>query len=236
LTVRRSLFVGLAAGAVGLCALQSAIHLALTVGAGRVDSIFDVDRSNGVPDLLSTVVLGLAAAAALKLAGNRAADRRAPTVALALALVLLTVADAVHDGPHPSSTIGWVVIVTVLATVALTAYVAGTASRQTRMTLGVAAAALAASFLVKGLDRLDHWFERERPDPVVEYQIAAKEGLELLGWSLVALALWNQASRPRGIRRRAVSEDTRRQAGPPVTSDFRPGLTKPRVSLPRRDD
>ena len=55
---------------------------------------------------------------------------------------------------------------------------------------------LAGSFLVGGLERFDPMrFQRERGDPIAEYQIVAKEGLELLGWSLVALALWDEALR-----------------------------------------
>ncbi len=75
-----------------------------------------------------------------------------------------------------------------------------------RATLGVAVLVLASSFLVTGLDRLDHWFERARGDPIAEYQIVAKEGLELLGWSLVALALWDEAL----CRRRALTAATAR--------------------------
>jgi hypothetical protein len=76
---------------------------------------------------------------------------------------------------------------------------------------------LAASFFVTGLDRLDHWFERERGDPIAEYQIVAKEGLELLGWSLVALALWDEA-----LRRRAwVTMAAVQAAEPPRPSTRR---------------
>ena len=62
---------------------------------------------------------------------------------------------------------------------------------------------LCGSFLVTALDEVDAGrFERERGDPIAEYQIVAKEGLELLGWSLVALALWDEASRRRPRSRR----------------------------------
>jgi hypothetical protein len=79
-------------------------------------------------------------------------------------------------------------------------------------------ALLLCSFLVSGLDRYDHRFERERGDPIAEYQIVAKEGLELLGWSLVALALWDEALRRRRARvpiaraSRAPAAPTRRAA------------------------
>jgi hypothetical protein len=86
------------------------------------------------------------------------------------------------------------------------------------VTLLLTGALLLCSFLVSGLDRYDHRFERERGDPIAEYQIVAKEGLELLGWSLVALALWDEALRRRRARvpiaraSRAPAAPTRRAA------------------------
>jgi hypothetical protein len=79
--------------------------------------------------------------------------------------------------------------------------------RRTRATLFVAGSVLAASLLVNGLDQYDRWFERRRGDPVREYQIVAKETLEFVGWSLVALALAD-ASRERDERRRARTGQT----------------------------
>ncbi len=54
---------------------------------------------------------------------------------------------------------------------------------------GLVAAAvlvLCGSFLVTALDNVDAGrFERARGDSIAEYEIVVKEGLELLGWSLV---------------------------------------------------
>jgi hypothetical protein len=70
-----------------------------------------------------------------------------------------------------------------------------------------------ASFYVNALDQVDaQRFERERGDPIAEYQIVAKEGLELLGWSLVALALWDEALRRRGTTSTATAPASRGRA------------------------
>jgi len=124
-------------------------------------------------------------------------DRR-PLAAAAAACLLaaLTVADLMHDGAHPFRRAGPLVIAIVLATAAVLAFIAVAASHRTRVTLVVAAAVLGGSFLAAGLDRLE-WFDPNPGEPITEYRVVAKEGLELLGWSLVALALWGEAFRRR---------------------------------------
>jgi 4-hydroxybenzoate polyprenyltransferase len=106
------------------------------------------------------------------------------------------------------------VIGLVLVTVGLLALIATDASTPARWTLGVAMCFLACSFLIIGLDRVDHRFERERGDPTAEYQIVAKEGLELLGWSLVALALWDEALRRRRVARAVPTAPASRARAP----------------------
>jgi hypothetical protein len=118
---------------------------------------------------------------------------------LAAVLLLLTLADLLHDGAHPWSRSGPYVIALVLAAWVLLVIVAAASGPRARFTFAAAALIVAASFFTEGLDRLSHELERERGDPIAEYRIVAKEGLELLGWSLVALALWDEA-----LRRRAV--------------------------------
>jgi hypothetical protein len=189
----------------GLALLQSAVHLAVVLAAGRVGTLVDLDRSNGMPDLASTVALAAAVAGATLIAGEEHGGRLfAPTV-LAATLTVLALADLIHDGPHPGSGTGWFVIAMVAAAGLLLAVIAVTSDARTRTTLAVAGFLLVASFLVNGLDRYDQQFERERGDPIAEYQIVAKEGLELLGWSLVALALWDQALRRRRARLRTAT-------------------------------
>ena len=122
---------------------------------------------------------------------------------LAALLAALALADVLHDGAHPSAGGGWYVIALVVAD--------GRPARASSALASGAAVARRRSASPRwcssppswsnGLDRLDQWFERARGDPIAEYQIVAKEGLELLGWSLVALALWDEAL----CRRRALT-------------------------------
>jgi hypothetical protein len=175
-------------------ALQSMAHLALALHAHRIGSMLDLDRSNGLPDLASTAALAGATVGAVRLA-HCPSSRKATAWALAAILGVLTFADLAHDGPHLSSDLGRLIFGVSIAGVGLLAVVTARGTRA-RLTVVVAGCLLAASFVVGGLDRIDQWFERRRGDPIAEYQIVAKEGLELLGWSLVALALWGHALRP----------------------------------------
>jgi hypothetical protein len=183
---------------------QSVAHLVLVLGADRIGTILDLDRSNGIPDLVSTLALALGAAGAVALSVGQRGAQRTAALAAAVLLAALTYADLLHDGAHPHRSSGPLVIWLVLATIALLAILAEGAGTRVRWTLGVAFVVLACSFLVIGLDRLNHRFERERGDPIKEYQIVVKEGLELLGWSLVALALWDEALRRRRLERAAL--------------------------------
>jgi hypothetical protein len=211
--MRRGVFVAWLGAIAGVVLLQTAVHLEVVLGDGDVGSILDLDRSNGLPDLVSTASLAAAAAAAALLARRGAGRRRASESALAITLTALTLADVVHDGPHPTSLVGWLVIATVVATGALLADVAITSGRRTRVTLGLAACVLVGSFAVNALDQVDaQRFERERGDPIAEYQIVTKEGLELLGWSLVALALWDEALRRREATRTSTAPASRASA------------------------
>jgi hypothetical protein len=179
---------------VGAVVTQSLIHLVVVLGEHRVGTIVDLDRSNALPDVLSTIILGGAATAAIVLVRSRSNPHRSASAALAVLLVVLTLADAVHDGAHPHTTIGKTVIGAVCGVGLLLVVVGRDAPVRCRRTMVVAGTLLATSFLVTGLDRFDVWFERERGDVVSEAQIVAKEGFELAGWSLVALALADAAA------------------------------------------
>ena len=110
---------------------------------------------------------------------------------------------------------GPVVIAAVALTLARLAFVALRSSPRFGVTVAVATIVLAGSFLVGGLERFDPMrFQRERGDPIAERQIVAKEGLELLGWSLVALAFWDEALR----RRASASLPTARASRAPAPS------------------
>jgi hypothetical protein len=196
----------------GVVAAQSVVHLLVVFHTDRIGTFIDLDRSNGLPDLVSTAFLAIAAVGAVVLSQRETDLRRLAAAFAAGALAALTVADLLHDGAHPSGSTGPLVIALVAFTVALVAIIGAGGSARVRVTLAFAACFLAASFLITGLDRLDQRFERERGDPTREYQIVAKEGLELLGWSLVALALWDEALRRRVRRRPATAPASRARA------------------------
>ena len=195
--MRRSALRAWLATIVGVLALQSIVHLAVVLAHDRVGSPVDLDRSNGIPDLVSTLALGCAAGGAAAIARNeRSGSRRVPA-ALAAVLAALTLADLLHHGPHPASGTGWLVIAMVASAGALLAGVATTSESRVRVALALGGCLMVGSFLVNGLDEFDQWFERKRGDEIAEYQIVVKEGLELTGWGLVALALWDEALRRR---------------------------------------
>jgi hypothetical protein len=206
----RSSWVVVSIGAIaGLVVLQSVVHLVLVLDLHRIDTVVDLDRSNGIPDILSTLAFAVAAAGAVVLA--RSEDGRGLLgSALAAGLVLLGAADLIHWGAHPTPTSGKVVIALVGGVGVLAVLIAVDSAVRTRVTLAGAGCVLVCSFAVITLDRFFHRFERERGDAIAEYQIVAKEGLELLGWSLVALALWDEALR----RRRAHESGVTAPASP----------------------
>ena len=193
--LRGGVFSAWAVAIAGGVAVQSTAHLGTVLGADRIGTIVDLDRSNGLPDLVSTAVLIVAAAGATKLCRGTDGITRRASVAAAVSLVVLTVADMRHDGAHPSHTAGLFVIALVVCIVGLLAVVGVRGGVRDRVTLAVAVCFLAISFFITGLDRFNQWFERQRGDPIAEYQIVAKEGLELGGWAFVALALWDMALR-----------------------------------------
>lgn len=185
-----------------LVVAQSVVHFVVVLWLDRVGTVVDLDRSNGLPDIVSTLALGLGAVGAGFLAHQERGGQQAAAATLAVLLALATLADLRHDGAHPSSPYGPYVI-GVVATAGLLVLLVGAASgSRAHITFAVAGLALAFSFFVAGLHRADGWFERERGDAVDECQIVAKEGLELLGWSLVALGLWEEALRRRKVASR----------------------------------
>jgi hypothetical protein len=198
-----------------LVVAQSVVHLVVVLLFHRMETFVDLDRSNGLPDIVSTVALALAALGAGAIARHERGSQRVAATVLAAVLAVLMLADLLHDGAHPSSATGPYVIALVAAAAGLFGMVALSSVPRVRVTLVVAALALASSFVVTGLDRLDHRFERARGDKTAEYEIVAKEGLELLGWSLVALALWDEALR---LRSALVGMPTTRASRAPASS------------------
>jgi hypothetical protein len=211
----RPAFVGWLFVIAALVAAQSIVHLMAALELHRTETWVDLDRSNGLPDIVSTLALVVGAVGAGAIAFGERGPRRIAAGLLAVIISALMLADALHDGAHPSSATGRYVIGLVVCAAVLLGVAALSAAPRTRLTLAVAVLALGASFLVAGLGRLDHRFERGRPSPIAEYQIVAKEGFELLGWSLVALVLWDVALLDGAVTRaRATAPASRAWAAP----------------------
>ena len=210
LGLRHGMFVAWLATTAALVLAQSVVHLALALGADRIGTELDLDRSNGVPDLVSTVVLASATFGAVALTWVEAGRERLAAAIAACLLAVITLADLLHDGAHPARS-GFLVIAFVVGTVAMLAVIGRTASARVRMTLAVGVCLLAGSFFVSGLDRITDdwldrdWFDKDRGDAVEELRIVFKEGFELAGWSLVALGLWDVFAERRAAARESVT-------------------------------
>lgn len=198
--MRRATFAAWGCMIAALVVAQSVIHLTLTLGEGRIGTFVDLDRSNGLPDLISTAALAAAATGAGVLAAERGEPGRHVPAAASGLLAFLTIADLLHDGAHPFRRGGPVVVAAVMATILLVAVVGRDSSKRATITLALAVVLLAGSFVTGGLDQMNHRFERARGEATAEYVIVVKEGLELAGWALVALALWDEAFRRRAVR------------------------------------
>ena len=200
-------------GVLGLVAAQTIMDLLVTVAAGRHRGAFDLERSNSVPDLVSNLALAVAAAGALAVAlrAERGAQRTLMG-AVSVLLVLLTIADFAHDGAHATSPGGLLVVGLAAATVLLVAVCSGSFAARPRTTFFVAACVLGASLLRSGLRTMPA-FDGRRSNPLKELRIVTKEGLELAGWSLIALALWDEA-----LARRRAAAATARASGAPAPS------------------
>lgn len=119
-TRRRRVVVGFALVTIfAIAALQTLLHVELTLGQRRLDTIFDLGRSNGVPDLVSTMTLAFASVGATALALRDHGIGRAVAAALAGFLGILTLADALHDGAHPTRPHGLLVVALAIAAVGM---------------------------------------------------------------------------------------------------------------------
>jgi hypothetical protein len=192
------------AGGAAVVAAQSLAHLIATFRFGSCNGIllgpcsspFDLDRSNGVPDVVSTVVIAAATLGAGVLAArNRPA--RVPAALLALALLLVGTDDALHARDNALSSFGIVVIGTLVASFALAAWVAALAPRVASLCLvaGIALLALDVKmpFAYDQLMNLVGQPALHRGDFLYELGIVLDEATELFGWVLVMTGLWKAA-------------------------------------------
>ena len=72
--MRRGVFAACAGAILGVALLQSAVHLAVVLDAGRVGTVVDLDRSNGLPDIVSNAALTAAVGGAFLLARDDVAS------------------------------------------------------------------------------------------------------------------------------------------------------------------
>ena len=172
---------------------QSIAHLLATERFGTLDSIVDLDRSNGAPDLLSTAAIIAAAAGAAWLACRARAWRRLTAGLLGACLAAIAVEDLLQASAGMSTPGGLAVTMSATAATAMLVAVVGPAEARTTLALVAGLGALAASLVVGQLPELEQRFERARGDGLIEVQIVAKQGLELAGWCLVAIVVWDIA-------------------------------------------
>ena len=184
-----------------LVVAQSAVHLVVVLHFHRLGSFVDLDRSNGLPDIVSTVALGLAALGASAVARAGRGAQRASAWLLGALLTGLMLADLFHDGAHPSSAKGWNVIVLVAVTAGLLGLVALPAGTRVRLTLVVVALLLALVILRDGASTGSTTGSSASGETRrASTRSSRRKASSCFGWSLVALALWDEALR----RRRAL--------------------------------
>jgi hypothetical protein len=193
--VARTLRIGLGIALFVLLA-QSAIGLVAALVLNSYDSVFDLDRNNGIPDLLSTAVIFAAALGAAELAAVRSRDRWL-AAALALLLSLVALDDFLQQEAGRGDAWGKSVIVTLLTFTLLLLAVARNAPRRAGLMLVIGLCLLAVA--VKNAYEYDQFLnmlgrgDQERGDLDYELGIVLKQGLEFVGWSLVAIGLWATA-------------------------------------------
>lgn len=186
--------IGLAASLAALVT-QSAAALVASLEFQSFNSPIDLDRNNGIPDVLSTALIVAAALGASALAATKLRGRWLPA---ALAVVLFIVAlDDVLQAEVERGLRGMLVVATLATATLLIVALARHAPRRAALGLLIGLCLLVAA--VKGAYAYDQFLnelgrgDQERGDLDYELGIVLKQGLELLGWSLVAIGVWAMA-------------------------------------------
>ncbi len=184
------------ATAIGGCALlvtQSALHLIATLGFHSTDSLVDLDRSNGIPDIVSVAIILSAALAAAVLA-THAGDTRLWAMALVIALTFIAIDDTLHEETNVSTTYGRIVVATILAAALLTISVAVKTPRPARTILLVALTLLAIDvkipFIYDQLMNVTGNPALVRGDLLDELGVVLDENIETAAWILLSIGLW----------------------------------------------
>ena len=203
-TARKRLVTASLLAAVLFIVAQSVAHLIATAGFHVCDatgfaecpSVFDLDHNNGIADAVSTAVIATAALGAAVL-GARRRPRQVAAMALATILFLVTIEDALHLGENARTKDGVIVVGTVLCAAVLTILVAVGASRESRWILLVGTALLAidakAPYLYDQIMNAVGQPALVRGDLLYELGIVLDEAMELAGWTLLAVGLWDAA-------------------------------------------
>ena len=188
--------VVLAAGLVLLVA-QSVADLVVSLGFHSYHSLVDLDRNNGIPDIVSTVAI-LCAALGAGMLSLRAARGRSRLAILAGVLTLIALADAVQAGVDRSTLSGDLVLVTIavaaLLLLATSFEMPRSAKVSTLVGLGFLAVAVAGGLTYDTSLAQIGLADLSRGDVTYELGIVAKQGLELAGWTLIAVGLWVAAA------------------------------------------
>jgi hypothetical protein len=218
--VARVLRIGLAAALI-VFAVQSAIGLVLALALNSYNSVLDLDRNNGIPDLLSTAAILAAALGAVELAVSPAGLRWQPT-ALALLLSIIALDDVLQQEAG-KDVWGVSVAVTLVTFTFLLMGVAREAPRRARLMLLIGVFFLAVA--VKNAYEYDQFLnllgrgDQLRGDFDYELGIVLKQGLEFLGWSFVATSIWTTAVASRASHGRMTLELGRLWPRPRRASD-----------------
>jgi hypothetical protein len=203
-TARKRLVTASLLAAVLFIVAQSVAHLIATAGLHVCDatgfaecpSVFDLDHNNGIADAVSTAVIATAALGAAVL-GVRRRPRQVAAMALATILFLVTIEDALHLGENARTKSGTIVVGTVLCAAVLTILVAVGESREIRWLLLVGTALLAidakAPYLYDQIMNAVGQPALARGDLLYELGIVLDEAMELAGWTLLAVGLWDAA-------------------------------------------
>jgi hypothetical protein len=209
--VSRTLRIGLVIPLVVLVA-QSAIGLFAALVLNSYDSLLDLDRNNGIPDLLSTAAILAAAFGAVELAAAGRTERWL-AAALAFLLALCALDDLLQQEASRASRWGESVIATLVTLTLLIIAIARKAPRGPRLMLLIGLCLLVVA--VKNAYEYDQLLnvlgrgDEQRGEFDYELGIVFKQGLEFLGWSLVATGVWATAIAARATHRRTTWNLTR---------------------------
>ena len=179
--------------------LQSGAGLVASLHFHSYNSAFDLNRNNGIPDVLSTAAILAAALGARAVAATVTRDRW-QAIALAILLAVVALDDLLQKEAGDANAWNVSVIITLALTTFLILAIATRAPRRAGVALFIGLCLLVAAvknaWLAPYNDQLLIALvhsDEQRGDLGYELDIVLKQGLELFGWSLVAIGMWATA-------------------------------------------